>query len=86
MVCSWARAIRKPSDLGFDDSEYILPPLTMRQKIIQARTKKPGHLFDVPAETMQELQEERQMMPDWSRSRGRVCQRDPASRLSSGVT
>ncbi len=29
-VCSWARAIRKPSDMGFDDSRFILPPLVER--------------------------------------------------------
>ena len=26
-VCSWARALRKPSDLGFDDGRFVLPPL-----------------------------------------------------------
>jgi hypothetical protein len=24
-VCSWARAVRKPSDMGFDDSGFALP-------------------------------------------------------------
>lgn len=28
-VASWARAIRKPSDLGFDDGKFQLPPLEM---------------------------------------------------------
>lgn len=27
-VCSWAVLLRKPSDLGYDDSGYDLPPLT----------------------------------------------------------
>jgi hypothetical protein len=27
-VVSWARALRRPSDLGFDDDGFILPPLT----------------------------------------------------------
>ncbi len=26
-VCSWARAMRSPSDLGFDDGPFVLPPL-----------------------------------------------------------
>jgi hypothetical protein len=30
-VCSWARAVRKPSDLGFDDGQFILPPLEERR-------------------------------------------------------
>ena len=29
-VCSWARAMRRPSDLGFDDDGFILPPLEHR--------------------------------------------------------
>ena len=28
-MASWAMSIRRPSDLGFDDSGYILPPLTV---------------------------------------------------------
>lgn len=32
-VSSWARAIRKPSDLGFDDGPFILPP-TEHQQVI----------------------------------------------------
>jgi thioredoxin reductase len=31
-VCSWARSIQKPSDLGFDDTRFVLPPLTDLQK------------------------------------------------------
>jgi hypothetical protein len=34
-VCSWARALRKPSDLGFDDTEFVLPELNMRQHVIK---------------------------------------------------
>ena len=30
-VASWARAIRKPSDLGFDDGEFDLPPLNVER-------------------------------------------------------
>ena len=28
-MASWAMSIRRPSDLGFDDSGYVLPPLTV---------------------------------------------------------
>lgn len=48
-VCSWARAIRKPSDLGFDDGPFSLPPLTMRQHVVEAATLEDGFLFAVPA-------------------------------------
>jgi hypothetical protein len=49
-VSSWARACRKPSDLGdFDDSGFILPPLNRFDHVITPRTPPPGFLFSVPA-------------------------------------
>jgi len=48
-VCSWARACRRPSDLGFDDARFVLPPLEERETVVVARTPAPGRLFDVPA-------------------------------------
>ena len=58
-VCSWARAVRKPSDLGFDDAEFILPELVTNEHVIQARTRREGLLFDLPAVTLEEQREER---------------------------
>lgn len=57
-VCSWARALRMPSDLGFDDSRFVLPPLKHFEHIIKARTKAPGMLFDLPANGLKEQREE----------------------------
>jgi hypothetical protein len=57
-VSSWARAMRKPSDLGFSDDGFDLPPLTIDETLVQARTVKPGMLFDIPA---QGFHEEREM-------------------------
>lgn len=49
-VSSWARACRKPSDLGpYDDSRFVLPPLIRHDHIITPRTPPAGHLFTVPA-------------------------------------
>lgn len=48
-VCYWARAMRKPSDLGFSDEAYRLPPLNVRQHIVKAATARDGYLFDLPA-------------------------------------
>ncbi len=48
-VCSWARAARKPSDLGFDDLDFILPPLIERQHVINKGFVRPGELFSRPA-------------------------------------
>lgn len=58
-VCSWARAIRKPSDLGFDDGAFILPPLTERQHMVDAKSLPNGKLFALPAVGLSEQREER---------------------------
>ena len=58
-VCSWARAIRRPSDLGFDDGAFILPPLTEREHLVEARTLPEGMLFAMPAAGLKEQRDER---------------------------
>lgn len=56
-VSSWARAIRKPSDYGFDDGAFVLPSLEYRTTNVEARTSQPGTLFDTPASGLQEERE-----------------------------
>lgn len=64
-VCSWARACRKPSDLGFSDERFQLPPLNVREHEVKASVKKSGHLFETVAVTVQEEQEEaRRTLPE----------------------
>lgn len=58
-VCSWARALRRPSDLGFDDSEFVLPELIEREHRVGARRPREGMLFSVPAHGLTEQREER---------------------------
>lgn len=58
-VCTWARACRKPSDIGFDDGKFALPPLVERQHIVAARTTADGCLFSLPAHGLAEQREER---------------------------
>ncbi len=53
-VASWARAMRKPSDLGFTDDGFVLPALTLRQHVVTARTLREDTLFDLPALGLQE--------------------------------
>lgn len=57
-VCSWARAMRKPSDLGFDDSGFDLPQLKTRTHVVQAKTIQDGLLFDMPVFTLDEQRDE----------------------------
>lgn len=48
-VASWARACRKPSDLGFSDEGFELPELICRDHVIKTATPPDGMLFNVPA-------------------------------------
>jgi hypothetical protein len=48
-VCSWARACRKPSDLGFNDGAFALPAMSVRDHIVSALKPLDGYLFDLPA-------------------------------------
>jgi hypothetical protein len=57
-VASWARAMRRPSDLGFSDDLFHLPDLVVRPTIITPRSAADGHLFDVPANGLREEREE----------------------------
>jgi len=57
-VSSWARAMRRPSDLGFNDDKFTLPPLVENQHVVRARTLPDGMLFDLPAIGLDEQREE----------------------------
>lgn len=57
-VCSWARACRKPSDVGCDDGQFVLPELIEQEHEVKSNQKAPGRLFDIPAETLDEQREE----------------------------
>ena len=37
--------IRKPSDLGFDDGGFVLPPLRVTRTLLQTDFIPEGHLF-----------------------------------------
>lgn len=52
-VASWAATLRRPSDLGYDDGAYALPPLEIREHIIAgdiAQAWASGSLFVEKAE------------------------------------
>ncbi len=58
-VCSWARAVRRPSDLGFPDGDFVLPQLTEVEHVVSANRLAEGQLFALPAFGMREQREER---------------------------
>jgi len=59
-ICSWARAVRKPSDLGFADEEFVLPPLLETDHLIEPKSAPSGMLFPLSAVGLKEQREERQ--------------------------
>ena len=58
-VCSWARSCRKPSDLGFSDEGFELPPLIEKEHLVENSTPRSGMLFSTPARDLHEQREER---------------------------
>lgn len=44
-LASWGMAIRRPSDLGYDDDGFVLPPLGIRPEFVPADYVPEGQLF-----------------------------------------
>lgn len=59
-VSTWARAIRKPSDINCNDKGYILPPLNVQNHIVASKAKS-GMLLPVYAQTLNEQRAERKV-------------------------
>lgn len=58
-VSSWARALRSPSDIGFDGSCFILPSLNYYKHVTDIPYIPKGELFPRPAIWIHEQREER---------------------------
>lgn len=64
-VASWAAVVTKPSDLGYPDGDFNLPPLNIHEIIIKTGRPLDGSLFVTEARTLQEQREAaRQTMPE----------------------
>jgi len=44
-LASWAMAMKSPADLGYDDSRFKLPPLHIRDEVVETEWRRPGELF-----------------------------------------
>jgi len=53
-LCSWAVSVRKPSDLGFDDTGFNLPELVMHDVTVRVEDPTQGMLFPMEAATLQD--------------------------------
>lgn len=60
-VCSWGALVRRPSDLGFDDSAYELPPLHLHEHAVETEMPTNGMLFASEAQTLSERRDARRM-------------------------
>lgn len=58
-VASWAAFIRRPSDLGYDDSLYNLPPLKITEHVVKTSMPTNGMLFAMEAQTLSERRDAR---------------------------
>lgn len=61
-VASWAALVRSPADLGYDGSDYELPPLSIEHHVIEAddeAVRAAGMLFAVPAKSLMERRQAR---------------------------
>lgn len=52
-VCSWAVMIRKPSDLGYSDDGFVLPPISVEQVAVES-SNRGDSLFPMDAQTLSE--------------------------------
>ena len=52
-MCSWSVMLRKPSDLGYPDEGYDLPPLHQVQHTVEADSQF-GEFFNRPAQSLSE--------------------------------
>ncbi len=57
-LASWAVAVRKPSDLGFEDHDFVLPPLKITEYIVKNIHPANGYLFHLQANTLEEQRQE----------------------------
>ena len=66
-VCSWGAIVRSPSDLGYDDGAYALPPLQWHEHVVDvdhSAFHAEGYLFAPAAETLSDQRATRRATMD----------------------
>jgi hypothetical protein len=53
-ICQWAVMLRQPSDLGYDNGGFVLPPLKYHHHVVKSEKNLDGFLFPVEAQTLLE--------------------------------
>ncbi len=78
-VCQWGALVRRPSDLGFDDTAYNLPPLHLHEHTVETAMPLSGMLFAAEAQTLSERRDARRMsMEDRVRECAQIVNADAA--------
>lgn len=73
-IASIALAMRKPSDLGFSDDGFILPPLVENEHLVNARKLADGYLFELPAIGLRDqLEEQRRTINERCEKAAELC-------------
>lgn len=62
-ISTWAVYVRKPSDLGYSDEAFILPPMTIHQHTVESAASF-GDLFTVEAKSLNERRAARRESQD----------------------
>ncbi len=57
-MAEWSIALRRPSDIGYDDSRFMLPPLVMHEESV-VNERHDGYLFAMEAKTLAERRQSR---------------------------
>lgn len=60
-ICSWSKAIRQPSDIGFENDKFSLPPLLEKQTIVENTRPFDGELLVRPVIGLKEQRQELRM-------------------------
>lgn len=55
-LCTWAVMIRRPSDIGHADGEFVLPPHRIENVCVESEATADGYLFAPAAATLSERQ------------------------------
>jgi hypothetical protein len=53
-MASWSVMLTSPADLGYDGSAYVLPPLTIKEQVVESAPNDAGLLFAIEAQTLNE--------------------------------
>lgn len=63
-MCSWAITMRKPSDIGYDDGDFILPPLNIIEHCIKYTGKKKGFITPLAQSLMERKQARKESLEE----------------------